>query len=187
MRRSGFIERFFNPAAMTAAVLNFESGAAGFGTGEAIIEDANILAADGEPLAWIEGSESVMVVVRIRVNRDMENPIVGFFFKDRFGQAVLGDNTFLSYADTPLGVQAGQNLEAHFSFDLPNLMSGDYTADVAIASGTLTHYVVHQWLHDAFAIRVHSPYRNGVLIAVPMHSVVLKVVDPPVSALVSTG
>ena len=46
---------------------------------------------------------------------------------------------------------------------------------VAIASGTLETHVQHRWLHDALMFDVHSPFRNGVMVAVPMRQIALKV------------
>ena len=34
--------------------------------------------------------------------KPLYSPIIGFFIKDRLGQTLFGDNTFLTYVDKPL-------------------------------------------------------------------------------------
>jgi lipopolysaccharide transport system ATP-binding protein len=117
----------------------------------------------------------VLVTVRVLINDDMESPIVGFHVKDRLGQPLLGDNTYLAYAEHPMTLKRGQTVTARFRFDLPFLASGRYSVTAAIASGSLDIHVQHHWLHDALLFDVHSQFRNGVMIAVPMHEIVLQV------------
>jgi lipopolysaccharide transport system ATP-binding protein len=88
----------------------------------------------------------------------------------------------LHYRDVSLRVEAGQTIEAKFVFELPLLKSGDYAVTAAIASGTLESHVQHHWLHDALVFKVHSPFRNGVMIAIPMTSIAMEVSGQSVNA-----
>jgi lipopolysaccharide transport system ATP-binding protein len=151
----------------------FNENSAAFGSGDATIVDVKMLAADGSPLAALHGGEQVQVVVDIRVDRPIESPIVGFYVKDRLGQPLFGDNSFAEYQHAALAVGAGERMQARFKFMLPLLRTGDYAITAAIASGTLEAHVQHHWLHDAVIFTVHSPYRNGVMIALPMLSIEL--------------
>jgi lipopolysaccharide transport system ATP-binding protein len=156
-------------------VLEFNENSASFGTGDAIILDARMLGGSGEELGLIQGGEEVQVIVKIRANVDIENPIVGFFVKDRLGQPLFGDNTFIQYRDSNLCVRAGAVLHAKFIFELPCLRSGEYSITAAIASGTLERHVQHHWLHDSMIFKIHSPFRNGVMVAIAMQSIALEV------------
>jgi lipopolysaccharide transport system ATP-binding protein len=155
-----------------------ESGS--FGSGQAEIVEARMTAADGTSLSWIEGGEAIAITVRIQIKADMESPIVGFHVKDRLGQALFGDNTFFAYADKGLAFSEGQEAIARFVFNLPFIATGRYSLTVAIASGTLETHVQHHWLHDALMFDVHSPYRNGVMVAVPVREMIL-VAEHPVT------
>jgi lipopolysaccharide transport system ATP-binding protein len=176
-RESGSRELAANaPAANLAvprsgAVFEFNEDSAAFGTGEAVILHASMNAADGSELTWIAGGEAVEVKARIKTNATIHDPIVGFHIKDRLGQPLVGDNTFLTYRGQELSFAAGDEVEVRFAFELPHLRSGDYSVTVAIASGTIEQHVQHHWLHDAFFFKVHSPFQNGVMIAVPMRSI----------------
>jgi lipopolysaccharide transport system ATP-binding protein len=163
------------PPQTEPAIFDFSEESSSFGSGQAEIIEAKMTAADGANLSWIEGGEPIAITVRVRMKADMESPIVGFHVKDRLGQALFGDNTFLAYADQSLAFKDGQEAVARFVFDLPFLASGRYSLTVAIASGTLETHVQHHWLHDALMFDVHSPFRNGVMVAVPMREIALKV------------
>lgn len=158
----------------SGAVFEFNEESASFGTGDATILQAGMAAADGSELIWIGGGEAVEVKARIRANTDIHDPIVGFHIKDRLGQPLVGDNTFLAYQSRELAFAAGDEIEVRFGFELPHLRSGDYSVTIAIASGTLDQHVQHHWLHDAFIFKVHSPFRNGVMIAIPMRSITME-------------
>lgn len=163
------------PPQADPAIFDVMEESSSFGSGHAEIIEAKMTAADGTKLSWIEGGETVAITARIRVKADMESPIVGFHVKDRLGQPLFGDNTFFTYADEGLAFKEGQDVEARFVFDLPHLASGRYSLTVAIASGTLDTHVQHHWLHDALLFDMHSAYRNGVMVAVPMREIALAV------------
>ncbi|AZO80477.1 MULTISPECIES: ABC transporter ATP-binding protein [unclassified Bosea (in: a-proteobacteria)] len=160
------------------AIFDTMANSADFGSGKARIQRVVLTHADGSPLHWIEGGENVQVLIDVAVIEDIEAPIVGFHVKDRLGQPILGDNTFLKTLDKPITARAGQTLETTFAFRLPALASGRYSVTAACASGTLENHVQHQWMHDALMFDVHSPFRNGVLFAVEMDRVEIAPVEP---------
>jgi lipopolysaccharide transport system ATP-binding protein len=161
------------PKAQTIETFGFNYDSGEFGTGDATIYAVELLDKAGTPLNWIQGGEEAQVVVRATCNKDLEGPILGFHVKDRLGQPLFGDNTFLAYESKPVRARAGDRLEARFSFCLPLLLSGEYSICAAIASGTMQSHVQHHWLHDALIFSVHSSSLNGVLVGIPMESVTL--------------
>jgi lipopolysaccharide transport system ATP-binding protein len=160
------------------AIFDVREESGEFGSGQAVIQEVTMAAQDGTALTWIEGGEAVSITIRILINEDMERPIVGFHVKDRLGQPLFGDNTYLAYSDSGIAFKRGQTIAAHFSFNLPFIASGRYSVTAAIASGSLDIHVQHHWLHDALIFDVHSPFRNGVMVAVPMQEIALKVDEP---------
>jgi lipopolysaccharide transport system ATP-binding protein len=137
-------------------VFRFDIEKEGFGTGEAKIVSVRLLNQNGAPLLWIVGGEDVVLEIRCDAYKEISHPIVGFQFKDRLGQVVFCDNTYLVYRHNPLSVQAGTTLIARFEFRLPKLPTGDYTISPAIADGTQEQHVQLHWLHDALALKVHA-------------------------------
>ncbi|WP_128930964.1 ABC transporter ATP-binding protein [Bradyrhizobium zhanjiangense] len=154
-------------------IFEFNETSASFGSGDAKITDVRLTKPDGRDLGWIEGGEEVRVAIKVEALVDVIEPIVGFHIKDRLGQPLLGDNTYLAYKGQELEITQGQTIEISFVFELPCLQSGEYAITAAIASGTLENHVQHHWLHDALIFAVNSPYRNGVMVAVPMRSITM--------------
>ena len=149
-------------------VVEFDANSASFGTGNATIVDVKMTRRDGGDLGLIRGGEEVEVTLRVRANASIDRPIVGFHIKDRLGQWLLGDNTYLPYRDAPVSLEPGMELEARFTFNLPLLRTGPYALTAAVASGTIDSHVQHHWVHEALVFEVQSPIEKGVLVGLPM-------------------
>lgn len=142
----------------------------GYGTGAVQITDARFLDQQGGVLQWIVGGELVTLAVQAQALVDLDNPIIGFLVKDRLGQHLFGDNTYLTYAANPRPVVAGQTLTARFTFRMPVLPVGDYAVDIAAASGMQQDHITHCWCSDVLVFKSHaSSVRRGYgLIGIPM-------------------
>src|SRR5690606_14931025 len=76
-------------------VFEFDPEAPSFGAGGGRIESVRFLDNAGNELGVIEGGEDVTLEIICRVDRPIEGPIVGFYVRDRLGQDLFGDNTYL--------------------------------------------------------------------------------------------
>jgi lipopolysaccharide transport system ATP-binding protein len=137
-------------------IFKFDSDAASFGKGGATIHDVCLLDENEHPLAWIVGGEKVMLRVFVHANQDVDAPIIGFFVKDKLGQNLFGDNTFLSYRERFVHCQQGGELQADFVFYMPLLPSGEYSINIAVANGTQETHEQHHWIHDAVLFKSES-------------------------------
>ena len=155
-------------------VFEFKPDQAGFGTGDANIISVRLLDQNDLPLSWIVGGEDVSLEIRCLAHKDLISPIVGFQFKDRLGQVVFADNTFLVYQFSPLPVAKSCEFSAKFEFRLPLLPTGDYSIAVALAEGSQESHVQHQWLHDALIVRVHASSVCFGLVGIPMRKITLE-------------
>jgi len=151
----------------------FAPDAQNFGIGGVVITDVKLLDEAGNPLSWIVGGEPVRLVIQCTAKQTMFSPIVGFQVKDRLGQVVFADNTYLTYAGRPLHLASDDRMQASFDFIMPVLPLGDYTISVAVAEGSQDEHVQHQWIHDALAFRVHSTSVCFGLIGIPMSKIEL--------------
>jgi lipopolysaccharide transport system ATP-binding protein len=156
-------------------VFHFNADAPSFGQGGAEITAVKFLDANGNPLAWIVGGEEVCLRVEVIAHTLLQSPIIGFFVKDKLGQNLFGDNTWLSYMDTPIVSEAGQLLVAEFVFFMPRLMAGHYAITVAIADGTQFEHVQHHWVHDAISFRSETSSLVSGILGIPMTKIKLKV------------
>lgn len=155
-------------------VFKFNPDQAGFGQGAARIAEVHLEDQTGQALHWAVGGEFVCLTMQIQVTQDLDRPIVGFYVKDRLGQTLFGDNTYLSYQDQPKSVKAGQLLKARFDFPMPILPQGDYSIAVAIANGTQDDHVQHHWIHDAVLFQSHSSAHATGLVGIPMRHIELR-------------
>ena len=63
---------------------------------------------------------------------------------------------------------AGEVLTAIFCFQMPILPVGQYSIDLAIASGTQDNHTQQHWLHDALEVRATDTSMRYGLVGLPM-------------------
>lgn len=155
-------------------VFRFNPDATSFGHGHAMITNVRLEDSEGRPVAWMVGGEIVTLTVKVECQAELDRPIIGFYVKDRLGQNLFGDNTYLSYAERPVAVEAGGQLTVRFRFPLPLLPVGDYSVAVAVANGTQLEHVHHHWIHDAVLFTSHCSAVASGLVGVPMLGIELE-------------
>lgn len=158
-------------------ILSFSENATAFTDGQADIVDVAFLE-NGTRLSWMVGGESVTLRIQCVSAIDLDSPIVGFFIKNRLGQHVFGDNTFLSYRESPVAVPAGGSCVASFEFTMPMLPAGDYSVDVSISNGTQARFHMINWKYDVLLFRVQSSSIVHGLVGIPMRSIRLEAAAP---------
>ena len=146
----------------------FDPESKSFGQGGAQIIAVDFYDHEGAPLTWVVGGEQVSLCIQALAHSELDAPIIGFTVKDARGQALFGDNTYLSYSDAPRYCEAGDRLEAEFSFLMPILPAGDYSVSVAIANGTQQSHVQHHWVYDAVVFKSEASSVATGLIGIPM-------------------
>ena len=156
-------------------IFQFKPDQEGFGTGDAKILSVRLLDQHGAPLSWIVGGEDVILEIRCLAHKEIFRPIIGFQFKDRLGQVIFADNTFIVYQHNPQVLAQGCELIARFEFRLPVLPTGDYSITTALADGSPENHVQHHWVHDALVVRVHASSLGSGLVGVPMKKIYLTV------------
>lgn len=145
----------------------------GFGKGDAMIMLVELRDEQGDSLKVVVGGEVVTLLIRGRANANLHRPLVGFFIKNTTGQILFGDNTYLSYLDSPPSVMARHEFEGTFTFRMPVLPLGDYAVTVAIADGSQQDHVQHHWIHDALVLKSLSSSVTTGLVGIPMHNIKL--------------
>jgi lipopolysaccharide transport system ATP-binding protein len=149
-------------------LFEFDAEARSFGQNGARILDVAIEDGAGNRLPALVGGEETVLRIRAQALADLTRPILGFQVKDRLGQFLFGDNTYLTYRLAPQPIPAGQSFSAAFRFQMPYLPTGDYSVVAAIAEGTQEDNVVHHWIDDALFFRVQSSHVTRGLIGIPM-------------------
>jgi len=154
---------------------DFLPGSSEFGVGGARIENVSFEDETGATLSWVIGAEIVRLRIDVQAERDLESPIVGFQFKDRLGQPLFADNTFLTTVDQPFAIPAGRRFRAEFCFQMPLVPVGEYVIRVAVALGSENANAMLHCIDNALVVRsVTSGARHG-LVGVPMLEVTMSV------------
>lgn len=142
-------------------------------TGLVSVTSVYIANSEGLKTDQFSGGENISLVVEWQARADIARPIVGFMVKDRLGQFLFGDNTYISTLLLPVHAEKGQKLGAVFEFQMPYLPCGDYSMMVSVAEGTQENHVQHQWIHDALVFRSTNSHVAGGLIGLPMRRIEL--------------
>jgi lipopolysaccharide transport system ATP-binding protein len=149
-------------------VFDFDPNAPWFGRRGASVQDVCLVDPAGNRTTSISGGTEVVLRATCIAHQDVERPILGFFVRDRLGQNLFGDNTYLTTRDAPLQLRAGARFVASFRFQMPYLPTGDYSVVIGLAEGTQESHVQHHWVDDALFFRVHTTHVARGLIGIPM-------------------
>lgn len=149
----------------------FDHLANGFGTGYARITHVGFHDDDGGALPWVVGGEILTLEIRFSTDQEIHGVIIGFMIKDRLGQVLFGENTFLTYRDSPLNMNPGDSGTARFRFRMPYLPVGEYVVTVSVTEGTQENHVLHHWMHEALVFSCNASHMVFGLVGVPMASI----------------
>ncbi len=156
-------------------LFQFNPDALSFGKKEAEIMEVNFLDSENHPLSWIVGGEHVVLRIRAVAYVAMQSIIMGFYIKDRLGQILFGDNTYLNYIDNPQSCFENNEITAEFRFQMPRLSAGDYSVCPAVAHGSQHEHIHQHWVHDALMFRSESTSIATGIIGLPMTSILLNI------------
>ena len=139
----------------------FES--AQFGVGGGRIISCQLLDSTGKNLHILDKAQDVVVQINAQALQRINQPIVGFFIKNRLGQHLFGTNTIKLLPEWQV-MEEGELCQVRFMFHMPLLATGDYSVGAALAEGTQTDHVQHHWIHDALAFKAKAdPHLTGYM------------------------
>lgn len=133
--------------------------------GPTALVDISLTNMQRETITQIDHSQSVLLKAEYKnIGPEIKNPIIGFQIKDRLGQVIFADNTYLARHEELLSFGINERLVTTFQFRLPRLRQGPYSIDVALASGTQENHVMHHWGFDVCVFYVQSSeFRLGMI------------------------
>jgi lipopolysaccharide transport system ATP-binding protein len=156
------------------AAFKFNEDSAAFGARGATITNVELIdQASKQPLAYGIGGEEVILRIHAEAHTDLNKPIIGFHLKNKNGQELFGDNTYLSYEGKTVMIDEGQSFFAEFHFQMPYLPSGNYSFCTALANGTQAENIQHHWLHDGLIFKSQSTHVARGLVGMPMTDIKL--------------
>jgi lipopolysaccharide transport system ATP-binding protein len=102
------------------------------GTAEAVIAGVRLLDTEGQVLDVVEVGSPVVLEVQVQVQQPIEQLVLGFMIKDRFGQALYGINT-QRVAQVLESLQIGEMLTYRFAFPVL-LGQAHYSVSLSLTS-----------------------------------------------------
>lgn len=153
------------------SVGEFDSSAPFHGFGGGNIDDVALHAPGGERLAEFRAGDEVELQIRGHATRDVKQPVVGFILRDRYGQGVFGDNTYVHCRESLPMIGAGRRFESVFRFQMPCLASGSYSVTVALVEGTQEDHVHLHWIEDSLTVKVSESGTVRGIVALPANDI----------------
>lgn len=132
------------------------------GTQEAVIEQVQLLGADGTPTEHIEAGAAVRLRVTAVVHVSLERLVFGYMLRDRLGQVIFGTNTYHT-EQVLAGLAAGEKLTFEAAF-VASLGPGTYSVSVALTDAQDHLSRNYQWRDTALVFSVANvdhPYFIG--------------------------
>lgn len=127
----------------------------------------------GKRLSGIVGGKMTTLSIQCFAIEDTDDLIVGFRVKDRLGQALFADNTYITYQAEPFSTKKGDTFCARFSFVMPSLAVGTYSVDIAVARGSQDTHETLQWVYDALVVDSLSSSHTSGLVGIPISRIEL--------------
>jgi lipopolysaccharide transport system ATP-binding protein len=122
-----------------------------FGTGRAEIIDFTILDKDANPLGLAYPRDCIKLKLSIYAHTKIERPIIGWTIYDRFRTVITAWNTYQLSIDIR-SIELHETLDVMFEFTWPELNSGNYLLEPAVADGSQDSHEMLDWLQCAGVI-----------------------------------
>ena len=116
------------------------------------------------------------MIIKVKCNTEIKDPIIGFILKNNKGLLLLGDNTLNSCtSDRIKRVETGKEINAKFLFTMPLLPRDKYSITASVASGNeVNHRIIH-WVNDIIMLESRNQNLNTGLAGVAMHAIEIEV------------
>ncbi len=122
-----------------------------FGDGRGEVLGIGAFSLEGAALASLQPSSTLVVRVSVRAKANLDQPIVGFMFRNHLGVDFAGTNTAREGYELP-PLPMGATCTVDFYIDLPAIYASLFSFSPAIADGTLEHYTICDWIDNALVL-----------------------------------
>lgn len=126
------------------------------------------LLVNGLPAELAKTGDKVNIGVEIHSKKDCGNIILGYTFKDKYGNSIFAQNT-VGAGIRVSGIKQNQSYILSFDFDWPQIKEGDYFLTLGIGEGEdqMVH-VIQCWAHNIAHVQS--------IATVPMHGIINHVI-----------
>lgn len=129
------------------------------------IEAVGLRTPDGSRVDVAAGGEEIELSVMCRALQPIKKPVVAYTWRDRLGQILFSDDTFISHGNSFPDVPQDTCFAATFTFQLPYLSSGPYSIEAFLFGSSGADFIPLARKHDALIVHVQSRhiFQQGLL------------------------
>jgi len=124
---------------------------------------------NGEAVDVVKPGDAVRIELLLHSKKDADNIIIGYTFKDKYGNSIFAQST-LGEGIMIEGVKQGEVRKASLSFHWPEVKEGDYFLTLGLGEGydQMVH-TVQCWVHSVLHVQA--------IALKPMHGVINHVIE----------
>lgn len=109
----------------------------------------------GEKVTAIKSGDSVIIVVTVLAESNVDDLTVGILIRDRFGQDIFGTSTYFTHGK--LQIKERERLSINWKIKHLNIGPGQYTLTVAAHRGMVHIEECYHWIDKALHFEVLPP------------------------------
>ncbi|WP_424142065.1 ABC transporter ATP-binding protein [Stomatobaculum longum] len=139
------------------------------GGAQDILIDRCRMLINGEAVDVVKPGDAVCIELLLHSKKDADNIIIGYTFKDKYGNSIFAQST-LGEGIMIEGVKQGEVRKASLSFHWPEVKEGDYFLTLGLGEGydQMVH-TVQCWVHSVLHVQA--------IALKPMHGVINHVIE----------
>ena len=139
------------------------------GGAQDILIDRCRMLINGEAVDVVKPGDAVRIELLLHSKKDADNIIIGYTFKDKYGNSIFAQST-LGEGIMIEGVKQGEVRKASLSFHWPEVKEGDYFLTLGLGEGydQMVH-TVQCWVHSVLHVQA--------IALKPMHGVLNHVIE----------
>ena len=139
------------------------------GGAQDILIDRCRMLINGEAVDVVKPGDAVRIELLLHSKKDADNIIIGYTFKDKYGNSIFAQST-LGEGIMIEGVKQGEVRKASLSFHWPEVKEGDYFLTLGLGEGydQMVH-TVQCWVHSVLHVQA--------IALKPMHGVINHVIE----------
>lgn len=145
------------------------------GAGDILINSCK-LTVNEENINVVKYNDNVTMYMKVYSKKNIKDMIIGYIFKDKYGNSIIGQNSLGSNILVP-SVTSGSEYVYKIDIKWPEVKEGDYFVTLGIGEGT--NQMVHTiqcWAHNVIHIQAiaHEPMHgiiNNKIIGIKQYSI----------------
>lgn len=139
------------------------------GGAQDILIDRCRMLINGEAVDVVKPGDAVRIELLLHSKKDADNIIIGYTFKDKYGNSIFAQST-LGEGIMIEGVKQGEVRKASLSFHWPEVKEGDYFLTLGLGEGydQMVH-TVQCWVHSVLHVQA--------IALKPMHGIINHVIE----------